>query len=126
MRRAAALTGFLVIEGNKVQASGTADVTPGGRGAAVVTLFPQGDLRKGKPVKITGTLVLYLDDGRIDSKLAGTATPLPKNAFAVKGKGTISRGTGAFEGATGTFSFDGGQESGEIVGRPVIEGTIAY
>jgi hypothetical protein len=77
-------------------------------------------------VPITGTVVLYLDEGTITSDVKGTATPLPKNAFAVKGTGTVKNGTGTFDGATGTFSFDGGQETGAIVGKPKIKGSITY
>lgn len=124
--KASAVTGFIIIEGNKVTAAGTVTASPGGNGATVVTLFPQGDLRKGKPVPLKGSQVFYLDGGTISSTLKGTATPLPKNAFAVKGTATIVAGTGAFDGATGSFKFDGGQETGSIVGRPKFDGTIEY
>lgn len=124
--KASAVTGFIIIEGNKVTAAGTATASPGGNGATVVTLFPQGDLRKGKPVPLKGSQKFYLDGGTISTTLKGTATPLPQNAFAVKGTATIVAGTGAFDGATGSFKFDGGQETGSIVGRPKFDGTIEY
>ncbi len=121
-----AVTGFIVIEGAKVTAAGTYNGTPGGDGAVVVTLFPQGDLRKGKPVPLKGNVKIFLNGGRISATLKGTATPLPQNAFAVKGTAKITGGTGTFEDATGSFAFDGGQETGEIVGKPKYTGTITY
>ena len=124
--KATAVTGFIVIEGSKVTAAGSYSGTPGGTGAVHVTLFPQGDLRKGKPVPLKGNVKIYLDGGRISATLKGTATPLPNNAFAVKGTAKITGGTGTFDGATGSFKFDGGQETGEIVGRPKYDGTIEY
>jgi hypothetical protein len=69
---------------------------------------------------------IYLDGGRITATLKGTASPLPNNAFAVKGTAKIVGGTGTFDGATGSFAFDGGQETGEIVGKPKYTGTIEY
>jgi opacity protein-like surface antigen len=120
------VTGFIVIEGAKVTAAGTVNAKPGGQGAAVVTLFPQGDLRKGKPVKMTGSVVFYMDGGRIDSALSGTATPGPQNTFSVKGTAKISGGTGLYDDAKGSFNFEGGQEAGAIVGRPAVDGTITY
>jgi hypothetical protein len=124
--KATAVTGFVVIEGAKVTATGTYTGTPGGKGAVLVTLFPQGDLRKGKPVPLKGNVKVYLDGGRFSATLKGTASPLPNNAFAVKGTAKITGGTGTYEGATGSFTFDGGQETGEIVGKPKYEGTIEY
>ena len=124
--KANAVTGFIIIEGAKVTATGTYTGSPGGKGAVAVTLFPQGDLRKGKPVPLKGNVKVYLDGGRFTATLKGTATPLPNNAFAVKGTAKIVGGTGEFEGATGSFTFDGGQETGEIVGKPKYEGTIEY
>ena len=124
--KATAVTGFVVIEGAKVTATGTYTGTPGGKGAVLVTLFPQGDLRKGKPVPLKGNVKVYLDGGRFTATLKGTASPLPNNAFAVKGTAKITGGTGTYEGATGSFTFDGGQETGEIVGKPKYEGTIEY
>ena len=123
---AQAVTGFVVIEGAKVTAAGTYKGTPGGSGAVAVTLFPQGDLRKGKPVPLKGNVKIFLDGGRISATLKGTATPLPNNAFAVKGTAKIVGGTGTFDDATGSFAFDGGQETGEIVGKPKYTGTIEY
>ncbi|MBA2460934.1 MAG: hypothetical protein H0V45_04075, partial [Actinobacteria bacterium] len=52
--KATAVTGFIIIEGAKVTAAGSFSGSPGGQGAVVVTLFPQGDLRKGKPVQLKG------------------------------------------------------------------------
>ena len=124
--KATAVTGFIVFEGAKVTATGTYTGSPGGRGAVIVTLFPQGDLRDGKPVPLKGNVKIYLDRGRFSATLKGTATPLPNNAFAVKGTAKIIGGSGQFEGATGSFTFDGGQETGEIVGKPKYEGTIEY
>ncbi len=115
-----------MIEGSKVTAAGSYKGTPGGQGALYVTLLPQGDLRKGKPVPLKGNVRIYLDGGRITATLKGTATPLPQNAFSVKGTAKIVGGTGTFEGATGSFKFDGGQETGSIVGRPKYTGTIEY
>ena len=66
-------------------AAGTYKGTPGGTGAVAVTLFPQGDLRKGKPVPLKGNVKIYLDGGRITATLKGTATPLP--AERVRGQG---------------------------------------
>ena len=124
--KATAVTGFIVFEGAKVTATGTYSGTPGGKGAVLVTLVPQGNLLAGKPVPLKGNVKVYLDGGRFTATLKGTATPLPNNAFAVKGTAKITGGTGTYEGATGSFTFDGGQETGEIVGKPKYEGTIEY
>lgn len=124
--KANAVTGFIVIEGSKVTAAGTYSGSPGGQGAIIATLLPQGDLRKGKPVPLKGNVKIYLDGGRITATLKGTATPLPQNAFSVKGTAKIVGGTGTFDDATGSFKFDGGQETGSIVGLPKYTGTIEY
>lgn len=64
----------------------------------IVTLFPQGDLREGKPVPLKGDVKIFLDGGRFTAPLKGTATPLPNNAFSVKGTAKVTGGNGGVRG----------------------------
>ena len=88
---ATAVTGFIVFEGAKVTATGTYQGTPGGKGAVLVTLVPQGNLLAGKPVPLKGNVKIYLDGGRFTATLKGTATPLPEQRVRGQGDGEDHR-----------------------------------
>jgi hypothetical protein len=120
-------TALLSQEGNTVNAGGTMSRFAIGDGAVVVTLVAAGDLAAGNPVDISGTVVFYLEGGRIDSRFTGQAIPQPDRTTNLVGTATIDGGTGLFGDATGSFSFRSGQEpENPTIGHPMIEGTIDY
>ena len=88
---AQAVTGFVVIEGAKVTAAGTYKGTPGGTGAVAVTLFPQGDLRKGKPVPLKGNVKIYLDGGPHHRHAEGHRDAAPAQRVRGQGNGEDRR-----------------------------------
>lgn len=120
-------TGVLTQRGNLITFAGTVSQSPGGSGAATVQLTPQGDLGRGKPVGVTGKLVLRFDTGRIDSTLRGTATPQRNGTTNVVGQGTITGGSGKYAGAKGTYSLTSSQGAAKpTVGHTTLRGSIQY
>jgi FHA domain len=120
-------TALLKQTATKVTFGGTTSQTPGGNGMVVGQLKLLGDLSKGKPVKLTATMLFRFEGGRINATIKGTAIPKPNKTTDLVGNGKITGGSGEFEGATGSFTFKSGQEpQNPTVGHPKIRGTIRY
>lgn len=120
-------TALLKQTATRVTFGGTASQTPGGQGLVVGHLKLKGDLSKGKPVPLTSTMVFRFEGGRINATVKGQAIPQPNKTINLVGTGTITGGTGEFEGAKGSFKFSSGQEpKNPTVGHPKIRGTIEY
>jgi len=104
-------------------------------GSWVTNLFGNGALIErvtitGHPTPTTftfkGTEVGFVANGTFKDTFTGTATVRPDGTQALTTTGRITGGTGAYRGATGSFTFSGSTTSGSSVvsGRSV--GTISY
>lgn len=88
----------------------------------------------GTGATFTGTLTVFGTLGSYSATLTGSGTAAPSGALTYNGTGTITKGTGLYKGAKGSFTFNGGAPAGTdkdgdtdaIVATFTAAGTIKY
>jgi hypothetical protein len=120
-------TGLVSQQGNQSLFGGSVRTSPGGQGSVLIDQIFGGDLTKGKPVPVSAKVSFRYDDGSVNSTLKATATPQKNGSVNVNGRGTITGGTGKYDKAKGSYSFNGGRPVLEQpTARFVIKGTIEF
>ena len=78
------------------------------------------------PTAVAGKIISAFDDGSMTSVVQLTATPQADGSTTYTGDGTVTGGTGAYDGASGTFSVNGKQPtmSGNV--RLDLRGSVKY
>jgi hypothetical protein len=119
--------GFPAPGGSSLSA-GVTDTRPGGRSAEILQTKVTG--ASGGGVTFTATSVGYTRTGAQFARESGTATPQPDGSTKVVGRGQTTGGTGAFRGATGSFTFTGTIPKADPATLPVgtlrVTGTLRY
>jgi hypothetical protein len=120
-------TGLVSQQANRSLFGGSVRTSPGGQGSVLIDQIFGGDLTKGKPVPVSAKVSFRYNDGSLDSTLKATATPQRNGSVNVNGRGTITGGTGKFDGAKGSYSFNGGRPKLEQpTARFIIKGTVEF
>jgi hypothetical protein len=74
----------------------------------------------------SGVEVAYLGDGTIRDVFTGTATIQPDGSQVVVVKGRITRGSGRYTGATGSYTFNGTTAAGSTVTTGTSSGSVVF
>ena len=76
--------------------------------------------------KFNGVAVIFGPLGSIKAKFEGTATLHPNHSASLRGKATITGGTGLYKAAIGSNSFTGTQPANSPVTTQHMSGTLNY
>ena len=121
-------TGPVPSAGSTVTAAATIESTPGGNGAQVTHLRFTGPTAAPATFGFTGHATEFFDRGSVRFVLNGTLALEPGGKLKFDGKGKITGGTGAYNGATGRVRFAGTAPSAAAghVDTLHYRGTISY
>jgi acyl-coenzyme A thioesterase PaaI-like protein len=73
-----------------------------------------------------GTETTFVAKGSLTDKFTGTATVNPDGTQTIVTKGQFVRGSGAYRGAKGSFTFSGSTANGSSVVVGQSKGTVVY
>jgi hypothetical protein len=76
--------------------------------------------------RFIGQIVNFGPLGSIKARFAGTASVNPDHSDSLRGQGTVTGGTGAYQGATGSVSFTGTKPANSEVTTQRITGSFNY
>ena len=123
-RAAAALVTEPALE---LTAAGFFQGRPFGRaGARIDRSVPEPNLPGGPAVPLTLKLAFSNVKGQINATFKGTIKLTRRGVEIVRGRARITRGTGEFEGATGSFDLRGDNVQQNPISRFTLDGTVEY
>jgi Inner membrane component of T3SS, cytoplasmic domain len=123
-RAAAALVTEPALE---LTAAGFYQGRPFGRaGALIDRSVPEPNLPGGPAVPLTLKLAFSNVDGQINATFKGTIKLTRRGVEIVRGRARVTRGTGEFEGATGSFELRGDNVQQNPISRFTLDGTVEY
>jgi Inner membrane component of T3SS, cytoplasmic domain len=123
-RAAAALVTQPALE---LTAAGFYQGRPFGRaGALIDRSVPEPNLPGGPAVPLTLKLAFSNTKGQINATFKGTIKLTRRGVEIVRGRARVTRGTGDFEGATGSFALRGDNVQQNPISRFTLDGTVEY
>jgi hypothetical protein len=123
-RAAAALVTEPALE---LTAAGFFQGRPFGRaGALIDRSVPEPNLPGGPAVPLTLKLAFSNTKGQINATFKGRITLTRQGVEIVRGRARVTRGTGEFEGATGSFDLRGDNVQQNPISRFTLDGTVEY
>jgi pSer/pThr/pTyr-binding forkhead associated (FHA) protein len=123
-RAAAALVTQPALE---LTAAGFFQGRPMGRaGALIDRSVPEPNLPGGPAVPLTLKLAFSNTRGQINATFKGTIKLTRRGVEIVRGRARVTRGTGEFEGATGSFALRGDNVQQNPISRFTLDGTVEY
>jgi hypothetical protein len=123
-RAAAALVTQPALE---LTAAGFYRGTPFGRaGALIDRSVPEPNLPGGPAVPLTLELAFSNVRGQINATFKGNIRLTRQGVEIVRGRARVTRGTGEFEGATGSFQLRGDNVQQNPISRFTLNGTVEY
>jgi len=123
-RAAAALVTEPALE---LTAAGFFQGRPFGRaGALIDRSVPEPNLPGGPAVPLTLKLAFSNVRGQINATFKGTIKLTRRGVEIVRGRARVTRGTGEFEGATGSFELRGDNVQQNPISRFTLDGTVEY
>jgi hypothetical protein len=123
-RAAAALVTEPALE---LTAAGFFQGRPFGRaGALIDRSVPEPNLPGGPAVPLTLKLAFSNVKGQINATFKGTIKLTKQGVEIVRGRANVTRGTGDFEGATGSFDLRGDNVQQNPISRFTLDGTVEY
>jgi hypothetical protein len=100
---------------------------PFGRAAALIDRsVPEPNLPGGPAVPLTLKLAFSNVRGQINATFKGTIKLTRRGVEIVRGRARVTRGTGEFEGATGSFELRGDNVQQNPISRFTLDGTVEY
>jgi hypothetical protein len=123
-RAAAALVTQPALE---LTAAGFFQGRPFGRaGALIDRSVPEPNLPGGPAVPLTLKLAFSNTKGQINATFKGTIKLTKQGVEIVRGRARVTKGTGDFEGATGSFDLRGDNVQQNPISRFTLDGTVEY
>jgi hypothetical protein len=123
-RAAAALVTEPALE---LTAAGFFQGRPFGRaGALIDRSVPEPNLPGGPAVPLTLKLAFSNVKGQINATFKGRIRLTRQGVEIVRGRARVTRGTGEFEGATGSFDLRGDNVQQNPISRFTLDGTVEY
>jgi pSer/pThr/pTyr-binding forkhead associated (FHA) protein len=123
-RAAAALVTEPALE---LTAAGFYQGRPFGRaGALIDRTVPEPNLPGGPAVPLTLKLAFSNVKGQINATFKGNIKLTRRGVEIVRGRARITKGTGEFEGATGSFELRGDNVQQNPISRFTLDGTVEY
>jgi len=101
---------------------------PTGTGTATLDEVFQQPQAKGNTTStpVSGKLISRFDNGSITSTLTLTATVQPDRSTRYVGKAKVSNGTGDYDGASGSFTYNATQKRGSDQFTATLKGKLKY
>jgi hypothetical protein len=105
--------------------TGTVLTKPFGPGSVVDTVVVTGQSAPNV-LTLAGSEVAYFGDGTVRDTFTGTTTIQSDGSQAVAVKGRVTRGSGHYTGATGSYTFSGTTAPGSNVTTGTSSGSIVF
>ena len=90
------------------------------------TFAPGGLVGNPKAIPVSSKFVMHSDNGSVTSILQLTVTKGSDQSYTYVGRGTIVGGTGAFNGASGSFAYKATQPPASLQLTATLNGTLKY
>jgi hypothetical protein len=111
----------------QLTAAGFFQGKPFGRaGVLIDRSVPEPNLPGGPAVPLDLKLAFSDDSGSINARFSGTIKLTRKGVEIVRGRAKVTKGTGDFEGATGSFELKGDNVQVQPISRFILDGTVEY
>jgi hypothetical protein len=95
-------------------------------GALIDRTVPEPNVPGGPPVPLTLVLAFSNDRGLVRARFNGNIRLTRQGVEIVRGRARITKGTGEFEGAKGSFELRGDNVQQQPISRFTLDGTIEY